>query len=83
MIVDLAHARGWLVHHDRGDYRQCIAGDPGFPDLVLGRGESVLFFEVKSEKGKVTAAQREWSYNLSSHFVVRPSDWPHVQAVLK
>jgi hypothetical protein len=50
---------------------------------VLGRGESVLFFEVKSEKGKVTAAQREWSYNLSSHFVVRPSDWPHVQAVLK
>ena len=86
MIVDRAHARGWLVHHDRGDYRNCIAGDPGFPDLVLARDGVVLFFEVKTEKGKTTPAQDRWAKELLGRgqmvSTVRPSDWEVVCQLL-
>lgn len=78
MIVDRARALGWLVHHDRGDYRQCIAGDPGFPDLVLARGGRVLFVEVKSEKGKVTDAQYGWLTALSGEGIEAGVWWPHM-----
>ena len=59
-VTDLARVRGWLSHHDRGDYRKCIQGDPGFPDLVLARDGRVLFVELKAKNGRVSAAQREW-----------------------
>ena len=78
MIVDRAKARGWLVHHDRGDYRQTIAGDAGFPDLCLARGGTVLFIEVKSEKGRTSPAQDDWINALPSVIVARPSDWSKV-----
>ncbi len=59
-VTTLAHARKWLVHHDRGDYRKCIAGDPGFPDLALARDGRVMFVELKAPSGRISAAQREW-----------------------
>ena len=63
-VVDLAKWAGWLIHHDR---RQdlSIAGDPGFPDLVLARKGRVIFAELKSAKGRLTDAQRSWFTELS------------------
>lgn len=92
-VVALAKAKGWLVHHDRGDYRQCIAGDPGFPDLVLARGGVVIFAELKSETGRLSDAQRKWLDELPAYSepgcapshhvrVWRPSDWPSIEELL-
>lgn len=81
MIVYRARALGWLVHHDRGDYRQCIAGDPGFPDLLLARNGVVMLWEVKSEEGRVSDAQVAWLDALSgSEKVLDASVCDHVLA---
>ena len=87
MIVDRAKAMGWLVHHDRGDYSECIAGDPGFPDLVLAQAGTVLFIECKSMEGRTTPSQDAWLNALAEgghHFVyvARPSDWTHIQKLI-
>ena len=65
-VIDLAHARGWLVHHDRparksdGGWSTPIEGDPGFPDLVLVRDQSIIIVELKTTKGVLQELQREW-----------------------
>lgn len=91
MIVARAEALGWLVHHDRGDYRQCIAGQPGFPDLVMARCGRVVFAEIKSATGKVSKAQTKWLTELGylgesdapiEVYLWRPADWPQVVEVL-
>jgi hypothetical protein len=86
MIVEYARFRGWRVHHDRGDYRQTIAGDPGFPDLVLARGGIVIFAELKTAGGKLRESQRAWLEDLGAAeyaFVWRPADWPQIQELLR
>lgn len=92
MIVARAEALGWRVHHDRGDYRQCIAGDPGFPDLVMARDGRVVFAEVKAAKGRLSAHQRLWLTELGFDadppdrmvevYVWRPEHWPQIVEVL-
>lgn len=59
-VTDLARVRGWLTHHDRGDYRKCIQGDPGFPDLVLVRNRRILLVELKTSNGRLSVDQRKW-----------------------
>lgn len=82
-VIDLAKTLGWLVHHDRGDYRECIGGDPGFPDLVLAKGGRVVFLELKSEKGKVTDAQWAWQDQLLGvAWVVFPWDMQEIAELL-
>jgi VRR-NUC domain len=60
-IVDLARALGWLVYHTH-DSRHSA---PGFPDLVLVRNGSLIFAELKTERGRVSGAQEEWLRNLA------------------
>lgn len=67
-VVELAQTCGWRIHHDRGDYRECIAGDPGFPDLVLARGGRIVFAELKAEKGKLSDFQVEWLTELAGEW---------------
>lgn len=98
-VIDLAHARGWLVHHVRpartpdGKYLTRIAGDRGFPDLVLVRGGSVIFAELKTETGRLSPSQKTWLFELTSYEepgcdpshevrVWRPSDWQEIEQVL-
>ena len=86
-VIDYAHIRGWRVHHDRGDYRTCVGGDPGFPDLVLARRGRVVFAELKTARGRVTQQQTEWVADLNGIavgvYVWRPADWPVIEEVLK
>ena len=71
-IVHFAKTRGWLVYHTHDSRRS----EPGFPDLVLVRGR-VLFRELKTDKGKISPAQKEWAASLeqaeSDYKLWRPS----------
>ncbi len=44
-VKDLARLCGWRVYHTLNSR----GSDPGFPDLVLPRGSSLVFAELKAE----------------------------------
>ena len=74
-IIDAAKALHWLPYHTFDSRRS----EPGFPDLVLCRPPRLLFVELKSEKGKLTAEQERWLALLAEvpgveTKVWRPSD---------
>lgn len=85
-VIQLAKMNGFRVHHARpvqqanGRWLTAIAGDAGFPDLVLAhRDRGVLFLELKAESGRLTPGQIEWGQNLGPHveyWLVRPDDLP-------
>lgn len=66
-VVDLARTLGWRVAHFRpaqvraGRYATPVAYDgAGWPDLVLVRRERIVFAELKTAKGRTSAAQDAW-----------------------
>lgn len=66
-IIAAARAAGWRVHGERtvhtasGDHLTAIKGDRGFPDLVLVRGEQLIFIELKRDgAGRIGPGQQEW-----------------------
>lgn len=81
-VVELAKLRGWLVYHTL-DSR---GSESGFPDLVMVRGDSILYAELKTQKGVVSVAQSQWIEKLSwagaSVYLWRPSDWKEIDSVL-
>lgn len=64
-VVKLARFHGFsLVYHTHDSRRSA----PGFPDLVLvnPRTGRVLYRELKTSKGRVSPAQREWLDGLTA-----------------
>jgi hypothetical protein len=62
-IVEYAQLRGWEVMHisDREpDARDRRELEEGFPDLVLARGDDLVFAECKSATGRLRPKQRRW-----------------------
>ena len=59
-VLKLARHTGWLCYHTFDSRRS----QPGFPDLVMVRDGEIVFAELKSEKGKLTDAQRRWLTDL-------------------
>ena len=83
VVADYARLRGWARFHPF----LSIHSPSGWPDETLCRPPRLVVAELKSEKGKVTGAQRRWLDLLEGCpplevFVWRPSDWPTVQKVL-
>jgi hypothetical protein len=94
-IVELAKLRGWRVYHARPartsrGYRTLTQGDVGWPDLTLVRQRwdpqreclrtRCLIWELKAERGVLSAGQREWVGLLQDVAglevaLVRPDDW--------
>lgn len=82
-VIDLATLRGWLVYHTYDSRRS----SPGFPDLVLVRHNTLLFAELKTEKGKPTGAQKQWLEALRNVETIspnlwKPSDWQEIERIL-
>lgn len=92
-IIELAHLLQWRVAHFRpartatGWRTPCQADAAGWPDLVLVKGNRLLFRELKTSTGKLTAAQRDWLAALEAAGqdakVYRPGDWPDIERELR
>jgi hypothetical protein len=83
-VADLAHLFGWRRYHTWLSRHS----PAGFPDEVLVRGARLIVAELKSERGKVSAAQVEWLDALGQvpgveTYVWRPSDMDRIAEVLR
>ena len=61
MVKKYAELRGWLFYHPWKSSHSV----KGFPDCTMVRGGSLIFAELKSEKGKISEAQARWLRELS------------------
>jgi hypothetical protein len=92
-VTDLAEMLGWAWAHFRPartahGWRVPVSGPlgKGWPDLVLIRGERVIFAELKAENGRPTPDQT-WLLTLVADAVEtavwRPSDLDRVAETLR
>lgn len=81
-VRQLARLYGWECYHTHRSDRS----DAGWPDEVLAKPPRLIFAELKSAKGKVSAAQKEWLARLAACgqevAVWRPADLPAIARVL-
>jgi len=82
-VIDMARIAGWLAYHTYDSRRS----EPGFPDLVLVKPPRLIFAELKSEKGRLTPAQRRWLARLRECrgievYLWRPRDWNSIVETL-
>lgn len=73
-ITDLCDLLGLTWHHETDSRKS----KEGFPDLVIV-GKGVIFAELKTMRGKMTAKQEEWNAALlaagAEAVIWRPDDW--------
>jgi len=92
-VTDLATRLGWSWLHiermgnDQGRWRTPTSGPlgTGWPDLVLVRGSSLIWAELKAQKGKLTGVQGDVLRILDRvhpYYIWRPSDFNQVLEVL-
>ena len=77
----LARILGWKAYHTL----RSKGSEPGYPDWTLVR-DRVVFLELKTARGKVSPAQREWLAALrdagAEVYLVRPADLEALSDVL-
>ena len=82
-VVKLAISHGWKVYHTYDSRRS----EPGYPDLTMLRGRSIVVAELKVEPNKPTAAQEKWlaAWKLTDAevYVWYPSSWREIVARLR
>jgi len=81
-VIGLAKLHGWLVFHPRpslnrrGKWSTATQGHTGFPDLTIARHGVVLHVELKTERGRLSTAQRLWASAMGDTYRLwRPSMW--------
>jgi hypothetical protein len=76
VVRDACKWSGLLVYHTFDSRRS----ERGFPDTVVCGPRGVLYRELKSERGRLTADQQTWLDRLTQAgvdaSVWRPDDWP-------
>lgn len=93
-VVEAAARHGWKTFHPRtvrtfkGNHLTAYQGDAGFPDLVLAHDKrGVIFAELKTQKGRVSAGQQLWRLALEAggaeYYLWRPSDWWDIEKRLR
>ena len=78
-VLELAHIYGWTTYHTWDSRRS----REGFPDLVLVRSPRLMFVELKSATGSLSAHQELWLAELravpcAEVHVWRPADLDQV-----
>lgn len=76
VIMRLARLTGWLAYHTYDSRKS----EPGFPDLILVKGETLLAVELKRQARKPNSSQQHWLAALGivkqvEAYTWRPSDW--------
>lgn len=77
----------WRWHHIRRADLAQQQGDPGWPDIVAVRGDTLLVRELKAGGGRYETGQREWLEALAAVRRVdtgtwRPGDMAEIERVL-
>jgi hypothetical protein len=90
-VIDLARMFGWRIAHFRPaqtskGWRTAVAADgQGYPDLTLAR-DRIIFLELKTDTGKLSAAQTAWLNHLAAAgaetYVARPQHLELLAAIL-
>lgn len=82
-VVRYAELLGWRCHHQYDSRRS----REGWPDLICIRRPRLLALELKSERGRLTSAQREVLEDLRAcgipAYVVRPSQWRRLEELFR
>ena len=80
-VLELGEAYGWMVYHVMDTFPAARVTARGFPDLTMIRpeGGTLLFIELKSEKGRLSPEQKRYRDALSNcegchYYLWRPSD---------
>jgi VRR-NUC domain len=97
-IMEMARLSGWTVFHHHDSRREVnrngarvLVGDrdaKGYPDLTLvhARRRLVIWREIKTERGRLSIAQREWlDVLIAAGFdakVWRPKDRVEIESTL-
>jgi hypothetical protein len=81
-VIELATWCRWRHFHVFDSRRS----DAGWPDLVLVRAPQLLVAELKTDRGRLTPAQRDWlavlaACGVETH-VWRPRDFDEIHARL-
>lgn len=82
-VIAKAKECGWTVYHTYDSRRS----EDGWLDLAICRPPRLLFWELKSEKGKLTPAQKKWLNLLRKCDGVEadafwPKDWERIVKLL-
>lgn len=82
-VVEFARWNGWHVYHPYYSRRS----EPGWPDLSMIRNGRLVFVELKTRTGRITADQHRVLSLLDECagvevYLWRPNDWPDVMRVL-
>ena len=75
-VIQLCKLLGLRYYHTHDSRRS----PEGFPDMVIVRGDELVFRELKDQRRKPTPAQLQWLHDLSqvrrvSAGLWRPFDW--------
>lgn len=96
-VVGFAMLQGWRIHAERkaritkrGEetWVTPIQGDPGFQDLVMARGDRIIFAELKSATGNESRDQSMWREVLTAAgkaevYLWRTTDWNQICKLLE
>src|SRR3990172_6784273 len=83
-VIRLAESLGWYCYHTHDSRRS----QKGFPDLVMVRGDTCLFVELKRESGSLSVDQSRWLSALREvkrvdAFLLRPSGYEALETLLQ
>ena len=94
-VIRIAEDNGWFWHHET-DSRKAYSSEwsNGFPDLVLIRGLTMMFVELKTQgrKRRLSEAQKKWrgkimtiadSCDHVNYFLWEPKDILFITVVLE
>ena len=82
-VLQVARMFNWTVYHPWSSQNS----QDGFPDLTMVRPPRVLFVELKTASGRLSASQRHWGEMLArcpgvEYAAWRPNDFEDVERVL-